>query len=99
MIHALAVSLLASLLLASLVRAARPGNLLHSTVGAAWEWWLVYRPVWLPAKASGDCAFCTCFWVPGLPVAALAALCTPAGGWAVCVPLLVAFLCEHFTSR
>jgi hypothetical protein len=96
---ALLLSVFTALLLASLIRAALPGHLLHSTLGRAWLWWLIHRPLWLPLKPSGDCVFCTAFWVPGLPLAIAASLLTPAGLWALAVPLFVGFLTEFFTMR
>lgn len=98
MSHALLISVFTALLLASLIRASLPGHLLHGTVGQAWQWWLIRRPQWLPDKPSGDCVFCTAFWLPGVPVALAAGLLTPAGWWAVAAPLLVAFLTEYFIS-
>lgn len=93
MLDALTAALMASLLLSALVRAARPGGLLAFLAGY-WQAWLVRRPVWLPGNPTGDCALCTCFWLPGLPVAVLVALHTPAGWWALTVPFLVAVLAE-----
>jgi hypothetical protein len=98
MIHALTASIMAALLLACLVRAAQPGMLL-GFAGGWWEAWLIHRPRWLPGKPSGDCAFCAAFWLPGVPVALLAGLCTPAGWWALAVPFLVATLTDKLLSN
>lgn len=88
--HALAASLMAALLLAAIVRAARPGGLL-AFLAPAWQWWLIYRPAWLPDKATGGCAQCTATWVPGVPVA-LAVAATGGGWWSLTVPVLVGIL-------
>ena len=90
---ALTAAIMCSLLLACIVRAARPGGLLRFLAGY-WETWLINRPAWLPGKPSGDCAFCTCFWCPGIPAAVAVALLTPAGWWALTVPFLVAVLSD-----
>jgi hypothetical protein len=93
MITALAASLIAALLLAAVARAMRPSGLLDF-LAPAWQWWLIMRPVWLPEKASGGCAMCTATWIPGVPVAAAVALLTPAGWWALCVPILIGVVFE-----
>lgn len=98
MMYALAASAMAALLLACLIRAIQPGNLL-AALTPAWVWWIIFRPAWLPRKASGDCAFCTAFWVPGVPVALVAGLCGPAGWWALTVPFLVAVLTDKLLAR
>jgi hypothetical protein len=94
---ALNVALLVALLLRAGVRAAGPGGLL-APVGRWWQWWLIYRPTWLPDKPSGSCLLCTTFYVPGLPAAALA-YALGAGYWAVVVPLCVAALSDFLLSR
>lgn len=94
MIDALTVSLYTALILAALVRASRPGELLASTLGTAWQWWLIFGRGRLPGKPTGDCEFCTAFWWVGVPVAILAAVFTPAGWAAVGIPLLVGILFE-----
>ncbi|GAA4393591.1 hypothetical protein GCM10023186_45290 [Hymenobacter koreensis] len=94
----LLISCSVALLLACVVRAARPGHLLGFLL-PAWEWWLVYRPGWLPAKPTGACAYCTAFWVPGLPAAVATGLLTPAGWWAVLVAPFSAYLFEYLISR
>jgi len=91
--HALTISLLTALLLACLVRAARLGGLLDF-LREPWQAWLIYRPRWLPQKPTGSCILCTAFWLPGLPVAILAACFTPVGWWALAVPFCVAVLSE-----
>ena len=93
MIHALAAALIAALLLAAVARATRPQGLL-AFLAPAWQWWLIYRPTWLPDKISGGCAMCTATWLPGVPVAVLVALFTPAGWWAMTVPVLVGVIFE-----
>lgn len=105
MIHALqvvlTVSAVAALLLACVVRAARPGHLL-AVLGKAWQWWLIYRPGWLPGKPSGDCPYCTAFYLPGLPLALLTGVCLlhgPASWLAALVPPFTAFLFERLISR
>jgi hypothetical protein len=97
MFHALAASHLAALLLACICRAARPGGLLDF-LGEQWEAWLIFRPKWLPAKPTGSCVLCTCFWLPGIPVALAVALLTPAGWWALAVPFCVAVLSDILLS-
>lgn len=90
---ALTASLVTALFLAAVCRAARPGGLLRFLAGW-WESWLINRPAWLPGKPSGDCCQCTATWVPGVPVAVAVALLTPAGLWALCVPVLVGIIFE-----
>ena len=105
MMYALCASIMAALLLACLVRAARPGGLLRFLAGW-WKWWLIHRPGWLPNKPTGGCILCTTFYVPGFLVAALVLLhTTPYQGatglnwWAVVVPALVAVLSESFIEQ
>lgn len=95
---ALAASIITSLLLACICRAASPGGLL-SFVGGWWETWLINRPHWLPGKPSGDCALCTAFWCPGVPVAVAVALCTPVGWWALSVPFLTSIVFDLIIRR
>lgn len=90
--EALTISLLTALLLAAVCRAARPGGLLDF-LREPWQAWLIYRPKWVPWQI-GSCILCTTFWLPGLPVAILAACLTPAGLWALVIPFCVAVLSE-----
>jgi hypothetical protein len=96
-IQALGAALLAGLVLASICRATRPGGLLER-LSDGWQWWLIQgRPRWLNRKLSGDCTLCTCFWVPGVPVAIAVALLTPGlplNLWAVAVPFVVAVVAD-----
>lgn len=91
MMHALAAALIAALLLASVVRAARPQGLLEFLAGW-WEWWCIFKPRWLPDKPTGACAMCTAFWLPGIPAAALAYV--GAGWWCLVVPFIVGVVFE-----
>lgn len=97
MIHALASALLASLLLACVVRAARPGAVLDflSELHARWQ---IFKPGQLPDKPTGGCLGCTAFWWLGFPTAMLCAWLTPAGGWAVVVPFCVFVLVEKLSE-
>jgi hypothetical protein len=92
MSYALTASLFAALLLACLVRAARPGGLLEF-LGDQYEAWQIFKPKWLPDAVTGGCILCTTFWWLGLPVALLVAL-TGGGWWSMAVPCLVAVLSE-----
>lgn len=96
--HALVCAAVAALLLAAIAHGARPHMLLAGTVGRAWQWWLIHRPLWLPDKPSGGCTFCTAFWVPGVPVAVAAAL-TGAAWWALAVPFMVAVLAAKLIGK
>lgn len=97
MIHALAASLMASLLVACLLRASKPKMLL-SFLGEQYEAWQITKSPKLPNKPTGGCCFCTSFWLPGIPVAIAVAWFTPAGWWAISVPFLIATLTDHFSQ-
>lgn len=97
MIHALAASCIAALLLAAIVRAARPAGLLDF-LGDQWQVWQIFKPAWLPDKPTGGCAMCTAFWLPGIPVAAAVAY-TGGGWWALAVPALVGVVFEIAISK
>jgi hypothetical protein len=96
--HALTASLVVALLLRFLCRASRPGMILDF-LGEQWQLWLISRPIWLNAKASGGCLLCTAWWVPGVPVALAVALCTPAGWWALLVPFLISATTDFLLSK
>jgi hypothetical protein len=95
--HTLAAAVMAALLVAGIVRAARPGHLL-AFLRPWYQALLIRLPLWLPSKLAGECYFCMAFWLPGVPVAVLAATLGGVGWWALTVPLLIAFLTEKLLS-
>lgn len=97
MTTSLVAAIYAALLVAGVVRAARPGHLL-AFLRPWYQALLIRLPRWLPNKLAGECHFCMAFWLPGVPVAALAATMGGAGWWAVATPLLIAFLTEKLLS-